>query len=89
VSGITAATCRARSVASGVRYVISKYRRAKPPKSYTSGVPAAEAERLSGADSQWALMMRMLRGLGSDRDQARSWSIHGASSNSGGAPWLR
>ncbi len=52
-------------------------------------MPAAGADSMIGADSQCALTIRMLRGLGMLWAQAASSRIHGPSSNSGGAPWLR
>ncbi len=89
VSESNAATLLASAPASGVRYSMEKYREAKPPKSYTSGVPAALAERLIGAASQCALTTRIAVGFGSACDQVNSSLIHRGSSNSGGAPWLR
>ena len=47
------------------------------------------ADMRSGACSQWALIIRTARGLGSACDQAKSSSIHSGSSNNGGAPWPR
>ena len=62
---------------------------AKPPKSYTSGVPAAGADSVSGADSQCAETIRIARGLGIDCAQANSCASTRRRRSSGGAPWLR
>ena len=49
-----------------------------------SGAPLAESE--TGADSQWALTMRIARGRGRSAAQAASCPDHTGSSSSGGAP---
>ena len=53
------------------------------------GVPAAVAERLSGADSQCALTIRTAFGFGRACAQEKNCRIQTGSSKTGGAPWPR
>ena len=71
----------------GVRVRHPEVLSANPPKSYTRGAPSALGQ-LTGADSQWALTMRIACGWAGLRP-AGELADQSGSSNRGGAPWPR